>query len=364
MTAESSVIDKDSATVASALSNDQIVALPLAQEYRDLVKLIPGVQYTQDTVRGPSAGGSGQDNVYLFDGVNVTLPQYGTLSAEPASHDIAQVTTTKGGARAVDFNRAGGFSIDSVSKSGTSQYHGELSYQLQTKGMAAELTSGAQSRYEQDRDWLNASLGGPILKDRLYFFGSYYRPTKTRSNAANLYGDLPGYDYTRNEGFGKLTFTPTKTILLNASYRESKAVETGAQYASNVSATTGTGNESRLKIFTADGSWVINPKSFATAKYTHFANPTQGTPDYTADVNVSTASGYPARHQQPRHPGPVHGPGARERAQPTTTHSSSRSSTATATCKTAPRWAAASSATGCSSTTTTSTGTRSRSPTT
>jgi hypothetical protein len=144
------------------------------------------VQYTQDTVRGPSAGGSGQDNVYLFDGVNVTLPQYGTLSAEPASHDIAQVTVLKGGAKAVDFNRAGGFAIDSVSKSGTGQYHGELSYQLQTKGMASELTSGAQSRYEQDRDWLNASLGGPILKDRLYFFGSYYRPTKTRSNAANL----------------------------------------------------------------------------------------------------------------------------------------------------------------------------------
>jgi len=291
VTAESSVIDKDSATIASTLSNDQIQGLPLAQEYRDLVKLIPGVQYTQDQVRGPSAGGSGQDNVYLFDGVNVTLPQYGTLSAEPASHDIAQVTAVKGGARAVDFNRAGGFSIDSVSKSGTSQYHGELAYQFQTTGMAKELTSGAQSRYEQDRDWLNASLGGPILKDRLYFFGSYYRPTKSRSNAANLYGELPGYDSTRNEGFGKLTFTPTKTILLNASYRESKRVETGDQYAANVSATTGTGNESRLKIFTADGSWVVNSQSFATVKYTHFANPGQGTPDNTADVNVSTEPG-------------------------------------------------------------------------
>lgn len=291
VTAESSVIDKDSASVVSALANDQIKSLPLAQEYRDLVKLIPGVQYTQDQIRGPSAGGSGQDNVYLFDGVNVTLPQYGTLSAEPSSQDVAQVTTVKGGARAVDFNRAGGFAIDSVSKSGTSEYHGELSYQFQTKGMASELTSGAQSRYEQDRDWLNASLGGPILKDRLYFFGSYYRPTRSRSNASNLYGDLPGYDYTRNEGFGKLTFTPTKTILLNASYRESKATETGAQYAQNVSATTGTGFEGRLKIFTADASWVLNSRSFLTAKYTHFANPNLGKPDYTADVEPSTAPG-------------------------------------------------------------------------
>ena len=84
VTAESSVIDKDSATIASAHSSDQLVGQPLAQDYRDLQKLIPGVQYSQDQIRGPSAGGSGQDNVYNFDGVNVSLPQYGTLSAEPA----------------------------------------------------------------------------------------------------------------------------------------------------------------------------------------------------------------------------------------------------------------------------------------
>jgi hypothetical protein len=291
VTAESSIIDKDSASIASALSNEQINGLPLAQEYRDLQRLIPAVQYTQDETRGPSAGGSGQDNVYRFDGVDVTTPQYGTLSAEPASHDIAQVTVTTGGARAVDFNRAGGFAIDSVSKSGTSQYHGELSYQFQGKGMTADLTSGAQSRYDLDRDWLNASLGGPILKERLFFFGSYYRPTETKSNAANLYGELPDYDSTRNEGFGKLTFTPTRSILLNASYRESKRVETGAQFAANASPTSGTGYESRLKIFTGDGSWVISPRSFVTFKYTHFANPSQGRPDNVADVDVSTAPG-------------------------------------------------------------------------
>ena len=67
-------------------------SMPIGQEYRDLLKLIPAVQVTQDTVRGPSAGGSGQDNVYQFDGVNVTLPLFGTLASEPASHDIEQVT--------------------------------------------------------------------------------------------------------------------------------------------------------------------------------------------------------------------------------------------------------------------------------
>ncbi len=291
VTAEVSLIDKGSASIANALSTDQIKALPVGQDYRDLQKLIPGVQYTEDAVRGPSAGGSGQDNVYQFDGANVNLPMYGTLSAEPASHDIAQVTVLKGGARAVSFDRSGGFSIDSVSKSGTSAYHGQASFQLMDSSMVAALTSGSASRFEQNRSWLDFNLGGPVLKDRLYFYGSYYRPQRTRQNAANLYGGLPDYKSTRNEGFGKLTFTPTKSLLFNASYRDSKRVDTGDTFLSNASATTGSGNESRLQIGTVEGSWVIGSRSFATINYSHYGIKTTGTPDSTADVTPSTAIG-------------------------------------------------------------------------
>ena len=78
--------------------------------------------------------------------MNVTLPLFGTLSAEPASHDIDQVTVIRGGARAVDFERSGGFSMDSVSKSGTSEYHGQLSYQLMNKGMVVGAGRAASSR--------------------------------------------------------------------------------------------------------------------------------------------------------------------------------------------------------------------------
>ena len=293
VTAEASLVDKESATIASAIKNDQILSLPVGQEYRDLMKLIPGVQITQDTTRGPSAGGSGQDNVYSFDGVNVTLPLFGTLSAEPASHDIAQVTIIKGGARAVDFDRSGGFSIDSVSKSGTSQFHGLLGFQLQSDAMAADLSAAnaTRSRYEADKSWVNLGLGGPVVKDRLYFYGSYYRPHNTRDNRANLYGELPDYDSTRNEGFGKLTFTPSKSLLFNVSYRDSKRVSKSDLFASNASATTGSGDEARQQIGTVEGSWVISSRSFATANYTHFALKTTGAPDYVADVVPSTAVG-------------------------------------------------------------------------
>ena len=291
VTAAASLIERGSASITSGLSNQQILALPVGQEYRDLIKLIPGVQVTQDLIRGPSAGGSGQDNVYQFDGVNVTLPLFGTLSAEPASHDIAQVTTIRGGARAIDFDRSGGFTIDSVSKSGTAKYMGQISYQLQTADMSAKLNSEAVSRYESDRGWFVGNVGGPIVADRLYFYGSYYRPQNNRDNRANRYGELPKYESTRNEGFGKLTFTPTHSLLINGSYRDSKREDKSDLFLADSAPTTGTGADIRQKIGTLDGSWVIGPRSHATFKYTHFANLSLGLPDNISAATINTALG-------------------------------------------------------------------------
>jgi len=289
--AASPIIERDSTAIKSGVSSETIQSLPVGQEYRDLIKLIPGVQYTQDATRGPSAGGSGQDNVYKFDGVNVTMPFYGTLSAEPASHDIAQVTTVKGGSKAVDFDRSGGFSVDSVSKSGTNRYRGMLSYQLQSDAMAATLTSGSASRYSQDRSWLTANLGGPVISNRLFFYGSYYRPERARENRANLYGELPDYSSVRNEGFGKLTITPANSILVNVTWRESHRLDKSDLFGQATTATAGTGYETWQTIGTAEGSWVINSRSFASFKYTHYENPNQGRPDNVVSVEPSLAPG-------------------------------------------------------------------------
>ena len=291
VTAEAALIDKTSAAITSGISSAQINSVPVGQEYRDLIKLIPGVQYTQDQTRGPSAGSNGQDNVYAFDGVNVTLPLFGTLSAEPASHDIAQMTVVKGGAKAVDFHRAGGFAVDSVSKSGTSRFAGMISWQLQNPGMAAALNSGSASRYEQTRMWTDINGGGPIIPDHLFFYGSYYRPQNSRDNRSNLYGELPDYKSVRNEGFGKLTATPTRSTLLNVSLREEHRLDRSNLFSSAQAPSSGSGHEASLRIGTADGSWIINAMSYATFKWTHFANKTQSRPDNVANVSPSTTVG-------------------------------------------------------------------------
>src|SRR5262249_18954287 len=157
--------------------------------------------------------------------------------------------------------------------------------------MSAGLKNGTASRYQENRYWTEANVGGPILKDHVFFFGSYYRPQINRANRANTYGNLPDYESTRNEGFGKLTVTPTHSTLVNASYRDSKRDDTSSLFGQFTAPSAGTGNRSRQKIGTADGSWVINAMSFVSFKYTHFALLTTGIPDNSANATASQAIG-------------------------------------------------------------------------
>jgi hypothetical protein len=275
----SSLVNTESAELSAAVGQETIEALPVGQEYRDLVKLIPGVQYTEDNVRGPSAGGSGQDNTYLFDGVNVTLPLFGTLSAEPSSHDIDQIAVVKGGANAIDFNRSAGFLMNSISRSGTNEFHASVTYQAQPESLTADRDN-AGALFEEDKEWLIGNVGGPILRDRLYFYASYFAPNSTRESRSNLYGEVPDFESDRDELFGKLTFAPTDSILLHASYRTSDRTETGTSVSTAAAAgSTSQGSEATLDIGIVEGTWIIDEKSYASFRFTDFENQTTGRPD-------------------------------------------------------------------------------------
>jgi hypothetical protein len=280
--------DTGQASLKDSIDATTVDALPVGQEYRDLQKLIPGVQYSEDTVRGPSAGGNGQDNGYQFDGVDVSLPLFGTLSAEPSSHDIAQVSVVRGGAKAIGFNRSGGFLMNTISRSGTDEFHGEVSYQVQTADMTSDLENGDNpEEFEQDDTWITANIGGPIIRDRLYFYTSYYRPTEERDNSANAYGPVPNYESERDEFFAKLTFSPTDNILLDASYRTSDREISGRSTNDRGAASTAVGDSATLDIGILEGSWIISDASSLNFKFTNFENDTASRPDLIFDFPVA-----------------------------------------------------------------------------
>jgi hypothetical protein len=289
-TAAPMMADVGQGSLKNAINADTIDALPVGQQYRDLMKLIPGVQYTEDAVLGPSAGGSASDNTFQFDGVDVTLPLFGNLASEPSTHDIAQVSIVRGGAKAIGFNRSGGLTMNTLSKSGTNEFHGEISYQVETKDMRGDLDTGSNPQsFDEDRSWITASLGGPIIKDRLLFYASYYRPEFTRSNTENAYGDVPDFENSRDEYFGKLTWSPTDDFLLDVSHRTSEREVVNEGVGAFTQPSAADISISNQDISTIEGSWIISDASTLSFRWTDWENETGSDP--AVFLNFDTALG-------------------------------------------------------------------------
>ncbi|MCO6354602.1 carboxypeptidase regulatory-like domain-containing protein [Pseudoalteromonas shioyasakiensis] len=268
--------------LTNSLGEEAINSVPVGQDYRDLLKLVPGVELSENSTLGPSAGGSGVDNSYGFDGVDVSLPMFGNLASEPSTHDVAYVTMDRGGAKAVGFNRSGGFSINTVSKSGTDEFHGNVEYKVQPKSLVATPTG--QESYELDKSWLTASLGGPLIEDTLYFYTSYYRPEEERTNKDTAYGAVKDYKSVRDEYFGKLTWAPTDDTLLNISQRTSEKTIEGRSVGAYETDSVSAGDVADQDIFTLDGSWLLGDATTLSFQYSKFELESGTTPDTELSV--------------------------------------------------------------------------------
>lgn len=275
----SRIIRDGNSSLTNSLSQDAISKIPSGQDYRDLLALVPGVQYSEYSTLGPSAGGSGRDNKYGFDGVDVSLPMFGNLASEPSTQDIANVTIDRGGARAIGFNRAGGMAINTISKSGTNNFHANVKYLIQPKSFVADKDDADGTKYTYDKTWITTSLSGALIDDELFFYGSYYRPETEQASKETAYGPVKDYKSVREEYYGKLTWAPTDALLLNLSYRTSDNEGKGLSVGLLDQDSTSEGSYSYQDILTFDGSYLIDDYTTLAFKYYDFSYETAGRPD-------------------------------------------------------------------------------------
>lgn len=275
----SSIVREGDSALTNSIGVKIVESVPVGQDYRSLMKLIPGVQISANTTLGPSAGGSGRDNKYGFDGVDISLPMFGNLSSEPSTHDIQSVSMDRGGAKAIGFNRSGGFSINTVSKSGTNDFHGKIEYKTQPKSLVADKDDADGTTFEIDKTWITASVSGPIIDDELFFYGSYYGPEEEKSNKETAYGITKNDTIERDEYYGKLTYAPIEDLLFNVSYRTSDKEEKGASIDVLGADSTSEGASSSQNIFTFDGSYLLGDYTTISFQYSRFELETSSRPD-------------------------------------------------------------------------------------
>ena len=181
----------------------------------DFIRAAPGISATSPgsgTTNSVSAFGSGtNENTFTIDGTNFTCPCSGEARSEPGVDFIQEVQVQGVGASA-EFGNLQGAVINVVTRQGSDRFLYDASYYAQ----AAALTSQPvhlpypgpgqpTSGYERDRyNDATTNLGGPVLRDRLWFFTGY--------QYLRDYDSQPGTDpahprtYEQDKFFAKLTW--------------------------------------------------------------------------------------------------------------------------------------------------------------
>ncbi|MFN4091695.1 MAG: TonB-dependent receptor domain-containing protein [Brevundimonas sp.] len=212
--------------VATNVSQLQINSLPqINRNFLNFAALAPGVRVTEgETERTISAGGQGAQAINVFiDGQNQksTIIDGGVAGQDdsrgnPFPQAAVQEFRIISQNFKAEYEQASSSIITSVTRSGTNTLQGDFFVAYQDADWTEENDFGREVGVE--RLQYGASIGGPIIQDRLHFFGTYERKDETRRNTvvlnrtayAGLFGaDTGTFDAPFEEDlfFGKLSWS-------------------------------------------------------------------------------------------------------------------------------------------------------------
>jgi len=158
------------------------------RDVRDIIRIDPRVSLDRDD------GGSGQDrisclggndrgNAFTVDGIaqgdvfGLNDTGFSSRSSTPIPYDAIRETQVQFAPFDVEYGQFTGCAINVVTKSGSNQYHGSAFFEYSDNGLRAnDYDDNGTIRpvppIEPDKRW-GATLGGPVIRDRLFLFGAY-----------------------------------------------------------------------------------------------------------------------------------------------------------------------------------------------
>ncbi len=203
----------------------QIIEYPLlGRAFTDLELILPGVQAPNDRFGGFSVNGSEtQQSSYLINGADVNDFALNTIAIEPNVDALSEFNLITGPLNA-EYSRNSGAIVSSVVKQGTNHFHGDAFefyrdtflntpgfFNYSTVKNANGTLTGVKTTPVYHQNIFGGTIGGPVLRDKLFFFGAYQgtrarRPQTSPSNigntvvptAAQRAGNFAGATFSKN----------------------------------------------------------------------------------------------------------------------------------------------------------------------
>ncbi len=207
------LVDMKSTTTGASINIDDFAPyVPLGRNLTSVFSIAPGVSDGGSPVLGSTnasiSGSSGLENAYFVDGVNITNSGYGAIGAysivygslgSGVTYDFLEEVQVKTGGFEAEFGQAGGGIINTVVKTGSNDFGFDVSWYEEPVSLEGSRgdrvdTPNTANQVDSTRQDISITAGGPILKDKLFYFAAY-NPVTIEQNFKLTSGDSTvGYD--------------------------------------------------------------------------------------------------------------------------------------------------------------------------
>ncbi len=224
VTAEAPLVDIKSAVTGQDITLQLTESLPTARSYQDYLQLVPGVLPSPTGNPASRSGlnysdiggtiGTSTDNFYYFEGINVTDNVTGTFGANLNTEIIQEQSVLTGGLPA-EYAGATGLVSNVITKSGGNAFSGSVNYYFQDDSLVADDKHEANSSFSTYDT--AATLGGPIVRDKAWFFASFRKLNREDDVTTPDTGAfLRSVERDSDQAFGKVTWAITDRDLVSA----------------------------------------------------------------------------------------------------------------------------------------------------
>ena len=174
------LLENDKSTLSSVVDSRTISNMPLnARQYLDLALITPGALPAATGTQGGGfnvAGARSQSNIFLLDGVSNIDTQINSALGNFRITDAVQEFAVQTSVATAEFGRGTGGQVSIVTKSGTNLFHGSAFEYFRNSNLdAADFFTNrlGGTKNPLHRNQYGATFGGPIFKDKTFFFLSW-----------------------------------------------------------------------------------------------------------------------------------------------------------------------------------------------
>ncbi len=196
--AATTAIDTSSASFGTVIPEQQVVDLPLnGRQFSQLLQLAPGtvpIDNSQNSGKAPNFGAgaaspgvdgqTNRSNIFFLDGIIASNPFFGGFSFSP-SIDAIQEFKAQSHTDQAEFGQATGAIVSVVSRGGTNSFHGNAFWFIRNDAFDAKNAFDSE-KLPYHLNQFGGSIGGPILKNKLFFYANYEGGRQSISPSANL----------------------------------------------------------------------------------------------------------------------------------------------------------------------------------